>query len=305
MSTKTPLSALAGVPDLEQHPIAMNLVPGGMTPEELDALTDDVTERGLIYPIVLFEGKVLDGWHRYQACVRSGTQLKTTEYTGSDPAGFVASCTVLRRRLSSLQRALVAARMHKDHEVSQRDACKRFGISNSVLSMVLKTMDSRNSAIIKRIETDADYTRGMLREDLSDAGLIHANYGKSGVDEPEDFRAPPPATPGAHIANSVFALGDTVGSTDEEDDDDEDLIGGPMPDTGKRRVNKDHRAKKTPAQQAQEEFTDILSGLDEDDKATFLQMIWPTIRPLAESLKLPGMGKSTKAPKAQLKAVNE
>lgn len=304
MSTKTPLSTLAGIPELEQHPIAMNLVPGGMAPEELDALTDDITERGLIYPIVLFEGKVLDGWHRYQGCVRSGTALKTTEYTGTDPAGFVASCTVLRRRLSSLQRALVAARMHTDHGVSQRDACKRFGISNAVLSMVLKALNSRNSAIIKRIESDADFTRGMLREDLSDAGIVHPNYGQRGEEPEEEVQvAPPPAVPRAHIANSVFALGDTVGSS--EDDDDDDLIGGPLPDVGKKPHKAERRAKQTPAQHAQEVFKEVFGELSEDDQRTFLQMIWPSVRPLAEELKLPGMGKTAKAPKAQLKAVNE
>jgi hypothetical protein len=66
-------------------------------------------EDGLIDPITLYEGKILDGRVRYRACLVSGTEPRFEEYEGSDPEGFLVSRN-LHRDLSKLQRALIAAR---------------------------------------------------------------------------------------------------------------------------------------------------------------------------------------------------
>lgn len=287
---KTPASALAGLPEYEQHPLALELMPGGMSNEEFDVFAEDIEQRGVIYPITLFEGKVLDGWHRYRACHRTGTAFKTITYEGKDPAGYIAACNIHRRRLSSLQRALFGARVHILNAVPQREICKRYGISNVVLSLVLKALDSRNAAIIKRIETDSDFTRGDLREELADRGLVHENYGRStapeaGPDDPEDPDGEEdlvgeqkprhqPLDPKAGLVNSVFALAtDTEGTV------------------GKRKTSPEKRVKDTLPQRMQEQFQELMP----DEKATFLQMIWPTARPIAEELKLPGLGGTSKA----------
>lgn len=277
---KTPTSALAGIPEYEQHPLALELMPGGMAPDEFESFCDDVQERGILFHITLYEGKVLDGWHRYRAAHRTGTAFKTVEYTGSDPAGYIASCNIHRRKLTSLQRALFAARVHLRNGVSQRDICKRYSISNTVLSMVLKAIDSRNAMVIKRIENDSEYTRGMLREELEEAGLVHANYGKSAAPTP----------------NSVFAMGDAAKDTegtgpenpeDPDGDDDEDLIGNddPLPTVGKRPSHPERRVKDTPAQRMKESFQALMY----DEKSTFVQMLWADLRPIAEELGLPGL----------------
>lgn len=286
--SKTPAGALAGIPEYDQHPVAVALMPGGMTEEEFDALCDDVQERGILFPITLYQGKVLDGWHRYRAAHRTGTAFRTVTYEGKDPAGYVAACNVLRRKLSSLQRALVGARIHLEHAVPQAAVCKRLGISNTVLSMVLKAIDAGNTRIIRRIENDAEYTRGMLREELAEAGAVHANYGKS-------------AAP-----NSVFALGaqaPTEGSAQEDDD----LLGDdkPLPQVGKKPGHPERRAKDTPAQRMQEHFYELMH----DEKGVFLQMVWKDLLPIAEELGLPGLEKTqattrtiTKARKSATKA---
>lgn len=286
---KTPVSALIGLPEYEQHPIAIKLMPGGMNPEEFAAFCEDVQERGIIFPVTLHEGKVLDGWHRYRAAHKTGTQFKTIEYNGKDPAGYVAACNVLRRKLSSLQRALVGARMHLEHAVRQSDVCRRLGISNTVLSMVLKVIDSRNTMLIKKIENDSDFTRGMLREELVDGGLVHENYGRAGApkdeeDEP-DF-APVQREESKLGANSVFALGS---KTVEED---------PLPEVGKRPSHKERRVRDTPAQRMQEHYKDLMH----DEKATFLQMVWADMLPIAVELGLPGLAETKIATKAIAKA---
>ena len=136
----------------EQHPLAIELLPSEKIDdsEEFNSFCEDVEAKGLIYPIKLFEGKILDGWRRYRACERTGTALKTEEYTGDDAAGYLASCNIHRRKLSSLQRALFGARMHLNHGVTTRNVCKKYGISNTVLSMVVKAINSKNTILIRR-----------------------------------------------------------------------------------------------------------------------------------------------------------
>lgn len=116
MSTTT--TGLYKLPEYKQHPLAIALMPGGMDDQEFDAFCQDITERGILFPATIYDGMVLDGWHRYRAAKRTGSPLKFMDYTGKDPAGYIAAVNVLRRKLSSLQRAMVGARLHLDHGMS-------------------------------------------------------------------------------------------------------------------------------------------------------------------------------------------
>lgn len=256
-------SGIYKLPEYTQHPVALALMPGGMDDTEFDAFCADVEERGILFPASLYEGMVLDGWHRYRAAKRTGSELKFVEYKGKDPAGYIASCNVLRRKLSSLQRALVGARLHRDHGITQREACKKLGISNEVITLVLKTLDSKNTKLIKRIEAEADFTRGMLKEELEDAGLLRAKP-KTDVDV-------------STLTNSVFDMGRTGGvarDTDgtEDDDDMEDLLGTSV---GKG-LKADQRAARKPKETVSQTMQQQYEALMHDEKISFLQMIWPT-----------------------------
>lgn len=280
------MSSLYKLPEYEQHPIALALMPGGMDDNEFDAFCADIEERGIIMPVTLYEGKVLDGWHRYRAAKRTGSAPKFMKYEGTDPAGYIASVNVHRRKLSSLQRALVGARLHRDHGLTQREACKKLGISNEVITLVLKTMDSGNTPLIKKIESDSDFTRGALKEELEDAGLLRAKP-RTQVD---------PST----LTNSVFNMGermqsvaDTDGSEDDEEDDVDDILGS---DTGKGLKASQREAKrpsKTAAQSMQEQY----EALMHDEKVSFLKMIWPTAKGLLDEA-----GLQVAKPKAPKKA---
>lgn len=256
-------SGIYKLPEYTQHPVALALMPGGMDDTEFDAFCADVEERGILFPASLYEGKVLDGWHRYRAAKRTGSELKFIEYKGKDPAGYIASCNVLRRKLSSLQRALVGARLHRDHGITQREACKKLGISNEVITLVLKTLDSKNTKLVKRIEAEADFTRGMLKEELEDAGLLRAKP-KTDVDV-------------STLTNSVFDMGrtggvarDTDGTEDEDDDGVDELLA-----VGKG-LKADQRAARKPKETVSQTMQQQYEALMHDEKISFLQMIWPT-----------------------------
>jgi hypothetical protein len=91
---------------VEDHKIA------GLFPqfvgEGFDALVESVREVGLIFPIWLYEGQILDGRARYRACLKAGVQPEFRSYTGTDPIAFSLSMNLHRDQLTEGQRAFVA-----------------------------------------------------------------------------------------------------------------------------------------------------------------------------------------------------
>lgn len=89
---------------LTQHPLSAAFP--AMSPLDLAALTDDVAQHGLRQPIIIYEGQVLDGWHRYSACVAAGVAHRAVELPDDeDPVAYVLSLNLSRRHLSASQRA--------------------------------------------------------------------------------------------------------------------------------------------------------------------------------------------------------
>lgn len=90
------------------HPFA-DIVPP-MTPDEFAELKADIKAHGLHEPITLYEGKILDGKHRYRACMALGVPFKTRNWRKEDgsPAEYVISENVKRRHLSVGQKAAFA-----------------------------------------------------------------------------------------------------------------------------------------------------------------------------------------------------
>ncbi len=88
---------------LQQH--ALSAAFPAMSPQELSDLTDDIAAHGLRQPVITYKGQVLDGWHRYQACLHAEVKPALVEFDGADPVAFVLSLNMSRRHLSASQRA--------------------------------------------------------------------------------------------------------------------------------------------------------------------------------------------------------
>src|SRR5882672_756724 len=87
--------------------------------EALSELVADIQENGLLEPIVIFEGGVLDGRNRLRACVEAQVQPRFIAYEG--PPGlaalhYVVSRNVKRRQLNATQRALIAQKLLPEFE---------------------------------------------------------------------------------------------------------------------------------------------------------------------------------------------
>jgi hypothetical protein len=94
---------------LEEHPLASLIPP--MRADDYAALRDDIAMNGLLQPIVLHDGKILDGRHRYRACLELGVEPRTSVYDGDAPLAYVVSANIARRHLTADQRAVLAVRL--------------------------------------------------------------------------------------------------------------------------------------------------------------------------------------------------
>ena len=92
---------------LEIHPLA-NLLPE-MTPEEFKGLKDDILGLGVLNPIILLDGKILDGRHRYLACQELDIDCPTMVMSDASPNDIITSMNIHRRHLTVSQRALFRA----------------------------------------------------------------------------------------------------------------------------------------------------------------------------------------------------
>ena len=76
---------------------------------ELRELAEDIRVRGLLHPIVMLDGKILDGRNRFNACKLAGIEPTFVEWEGNgSPVAWVVSTNLMRRHLTSSQRAVVA-----------------------------------------------------------------------------------------------------------------------------------------------------------------------------------------------------
>jgi ParB-like chromosome segregation protein Spo0J len=82
---------------LRAHPCAeiLPLLEG----EPFDELVADIRANGLLHPITVCQGMILDGRNRFRACEAAGVEPRFVKFDGDDPLSFVLSLNVHRRQL--------------------------------------------------------------------------------------------------------------------------------------------------------------------------------------------------------------
>lgn len=100
-----------GKVNMKAHEYA-NLFPM-MTEQEIDVLANDMRKNGYdkTSPIIMLDGKILDGRNRYEAAKLAKVEPQTKEFKGGDPLEFVLRHNLHRRHLNETQRAGVAAKL--------------------------------------------------------------------------------------------------------------------------------------------------------------------------------------------------
>lgn len=96
---------------LKQHPLSAAFPP--MSAEDFQALTDSIDNIGVQNPITLFEGMVIDGWHRYSAALQLGMDCPTVELGDVDPREFVMAQNKARRHTTQAQLGMATTAVYQ------------------------------------------------------------------------------------------------------------------------------------------------------------------------------------------------
>jgi hypothetical protein len=99
--------------------------------DELTRLANDIAQNGLLEPIVVYDGLLLDGRNRRRACEMAGVEPRFVEWRGEggSPVAFIAARNLHRRHLTESQRAAIAAQVKGmfEEEAAERQRARQFG----------------------------------------------------------------------------------------------------------------------------------------------------------------------------------
>ncbi len=125
-----------------------------MPPEQFEALKADIVERGVLVPIDVDEhGYILDGHHRYRACVELGiTEFPTIVRPGlseEDRRIFARKSNMLRRHLSRKQvRELIAEQLKDTPTWANNRVAQVLGVDSKTVKAIRERLE-RTSEIPK------------------------------------------------------------------------------------------------------------------------------------------------------------
>src|SRR5574337_1343622 len=162
---------------MEFHPIA-NLFPL-LEGEAFDALCADIRANGLLEPIVVYEGRILDGRNRYRALEETGAEAAFVGLDGDDALQFVVSKNLHRRHLNESQRSMVAARLANMRQGERTDLPQIWGRSVS---------QSEAGKMLNVSSGSVDYAAKVQRDGVPelvaavDAGKVRVSAAAAAVD---------------------------------------------------------------------------------------------------------------------------
>ena len=138
------------------------------TDGEMTRLRESVKRLGVIQPIVLYRGFVLDGWHRLRVAEELGMEeVPRVQYSGrpEDIEAWLAAQNEARRHLSDLQFAMMIAKGPKSQKLtavnaergikktrvkSDRDLAAEHGIQPNMLSTARKVLASGDDELVEQ-----------------------------------------------------------------------------------------------------------------------------------------------------------
>ena len=149
-----------------------------MTDDQIDSLANDIKANGLIVPIQILNGKILDGRNRWMACAKIAKTPKTIVVSPTDPIAYVLSMNRERRHLDDGQAAMAGARGRELYERLARERMqagggdKKSGVDNCPhpISNTGKARDKAGEAV------------GVSGRQIDRASRVLSNGSKSLID---------------------------------------------------------------------------------------------------------------------------
>jgi len=123
-----------------------------MPDDQLQQLADDIRKNGLLEPILIHDGEILDGRNRLLACEKVGVEPDFVEWDGdSTPTERVISGNLMRRDLTAGQRALIGAELLpllKEEAADRQRLSKGRGVKGAKAAPTFKGKASEKAAKI-------------------------------------------------------------------------------------------------------------------------------------------------------------
>jgi ParB-like chromosome segregation protein Spo0J len=149
----------------EQHELSKAFPP--MSEEEFQILKDSIENIGVQTPIVIFEDKVIDGWHRYTAAMEVGLPCPEVDLADDvDPRDFVLANNKARRHLTKSQLALSYSKVYQwnpsskksrgepgsPHKTNQ-ELAEMVGTSARTIQQAKTVLTKGDKAVVEAVET--------------------------------------------------------------------------------------------------------------------------------------------------------
>ena len=150
------------------HPVA-KMFPM-MSEDDLDLMAADIKINGLKAPIILDNGKIVDGRNRLEACKRVGVTPSFMEWSGEgNVVDWIFSVNLHRRHLTDRQRAIVASQFAKAFATERQSWERKQEIiqgrsADNAARLLNVSVDSVKKAS-KIIETADEQLVQLVRED--------------------------------------------------------------------------------------------------------------------------------------------
>ena len=175
----------------ERHPLSAAFP--DMDPEEFQDLLSSIKIHGQREPITLFENKILDGWHRYQACQKLEISPATYEFDGEDPVSYVIDLNLNRRHLSPSQKALAVVSCNSWRGVGKPVIPPRGGINCRQDDISATDMAKRAGVGTRTIERAKQVVSTGDQETLDKVrkGAISLSQALKAIDNADPSNAPP------------------------------------------------------------------------------------------------------------------
>ena len=142
-----------------------------MDDEAFKELCDDIKANGLRNEIVTYQGKIIDGRNRYNACREVGVAPRMREWDGNGSlVAYVVSLNLRRRHLDAGQRAMLGAKLKP---MFAEEAAKRQAATQA------KPGERVGSKVVEKIPPPSD--KGKARDEAARAVGVNPRY----IDEAE------------------------------------------------------------------------------------------------------------------------